>query len=171
MLRLVTFLAISMPFAAFSQDAAEVEVAREILRSLQGPSFAKGREYCGFIGYDATGTLRASEPWPGTQASCYSEIPDNFAATASYHTHGDFDMGFINELPSDIDVESDAALRINGYVSTPGGRLWFIDSEKREVRQICSVGCLPVAPGYYKAADGPIAMRYSFEELIDKVTN
>lgn len=169
MLRLCLALVASLPMAAIAQDAQEVEIARDILRSLQGPSFSKEREYCGFIGYDSNGVLRASDPVPGTQATCYSEIPRNFAVTASYHTHGDFDAGYINEIPSDIDIEGDAELRINGYVSTPGGRLWFVDTQRMEIRQLCTVGCLPVAPGFYKGADGNIALKYTYEELIQKL--
>ena len=41
------------PLAA--QDAAETALARETLAALQTLSFAKGREFCGFIGYDAQG--------------------------------------------------------------------------------------------------------------------
>jgi hypothetical protein len=169
MLRCCLALIVLLPISASAQTAEEVEVARDILRSLQGPSFAKGREYCGFIGYDANGVLKASAPVAGTQASCYSEIPRNFAATASYHTHGDFDMGYINEIPSDIDIEGDAELRINGYVATPGGRFWFVDTQKMEVRQLCGPGCLPIAPGFYKGANGTIALRYSYEELLDRL--
>jgi len=160
-----------LPMSAAAQSQEEVDVARAILRSLQGPSFAKGREYCGFIGYDANGTLKASDPVAGTQASCYSDIPRNFAVTASYHTHGDFDMGYINEIPSDIDIEGDAELRINGYVATPGGRFWFVDTQKMEVRQLCGAGCLPIAPGFYKGASGPVAQRYSYEELVARLGN
>ncbi|WP_420857514.1 DUF4329 domain-containing protein [Marivivens marinus] len=154
------------PANLWAQDLAEMELARETLRALQAPSFAKRREYCGFIGYDARGVLTATDPSPGTQATCYSEIPENFAPVASYHTHGAFDVGYINEVPSDTDYRSDAALYLNGYVSTPGGRLWYVDTRNREVRQICGVACLPVAPGFYKGLNGEIQEVYSVEELM-----
>jgi len=152
-----------------AQDLAEVELARETLRALQAPSFAKQREYCGYIGYNEKGTLIATPASPGTTAECISQYPDNFAPTASYHTHGGYDEGYISEVPSDIDVEGDAYERVNGYVSTPGGRFWFVDSRKMEVRQICGLACLPVAPGFEKRANGDIAVRYTYEELLEKL--
>ena len=48
----------TVPLAA--QDAAETALARETLAALQTLSFTKEREFCGFIGYDAQGVLRAT---------------------------------------------------------------------------------------------------------------
>ena len=154
---------------AAAQDAVEMEVAREILSSLQHLSFEKRREYCGFIGYDARGVLVATPGFPGTMARCGAPFPDDLAVVASYHTHGAFDHGYFNEIPSDIDVESDHAFLLNGYVSTPGGRFWYIDGREKVTWQICGTGCLPIAPGFYKGASGPIAERYTFDELREKL--
>ena len=166
--RLILIMA-ACPAAA--QDAAEVAVARAILTELQPLSFAKKREYCGYIGYNAQAVLVASTPIAGNSANCEAPFPDDLAVVASYHTHGAFDRGYVNELPSDIDINSDAYFLLNGYVATPGGRLWFIDGRGRTLRQICGVGCLPVAPRFYKGSDGDIAEAYTFEELIDRLTN
>jgi len=157
----------AQPVAA--QDPQEVAVARTILTQLQMLSFDKRREYCGFIGYDAQARLVASDPVPGTQATCSAPFPTDLAIVASYHTHGDFDLGYFNEVPSDIDVESDRELLINGYVSTPGGRLWYVDGRAEIVRQICGLGCLPVAPGFRKGINGHIAEQYTFDALRAKL--
>lgn len=154
---------------AQAQDAEEVAVAREILTQLQPLSFEKRREYCGFIGYNAEAKLVASPPVPGTQAACSAEFPRDLAVVASYHTHGDFDHGYFNEVPSDIDVDSDAQFLLNGYVATPGGRLWFIDGRAGILRQICGIACLPVAPGFYKGINGDIAEEYTFDALRAKL--
>ena len=154
---------------AFAQDRTEHQLARATLHALQAPSFAKQKEFCGYIGYNEHGELVATKANLGTVAGCVAILPDKFAPTASYHTHGDFDFEYLSEIPSDIDIEGDARERVNGYISTPGGRLWFVDSRKMEVRQLCGMGCLPVAPNFVKGADGEIALRYSYEALLRKL--
>ncbi len=156
-----------MASAAAAQDAAEVALARETLWSLQAVSFAKGREFCGFIGYDASGVLRATRAVQGDESTCLADLPNDLAVTASYHTHGGFDPDYFGEIPSEIDIEGDAA--INGYVSTPGGRFWFVDTRAMEVRLLCGLSCLPMAPEYRKGANGPIAPRYSYDALVRKL--
>lgn len=160
---------IGLTAPTLAQDAEEVAVARAILTQLQPLSFEKRREYCGFIGYNANAQLEASDPVPGTQASCSAPFPRHLAVVASYHTHGDFDHGYFNEVPSDIDVDSDAEFLLNGYVSTPGGRLWFIDGRGETLHQICGIACLPVAPGFYKGINGDIAHTYTFDALRAKL--
>lgn len=46
---------------------------------------------------------------------------------ASLHTHGAFEYVMPAECPSVVDVEAGESEGINGYVSTSGGRLWFVD--------------------------------------------
>lgn len=164
---LITLIIGAGPLVA--QDAAEMALARETLTALQALSFAKEREFCGYIGYDAEGQLRATRAVQGDEATCLAEIPENFAVTASYHTHGGFDPDYFGEIPSDIDIEGDASLWINGYVSTPGGRFWFVDTRTMEVRLLCGLSCLPMAPGYRKGTNGPIASKYSYDALVRKL--
>lgn len=163
------FVAFLLGQPAAAQDAQEVAVARAVLASLQDISFRKRREYCGFIGYNDEAELVASPATVGTQASCSAAFPDDLAVVASYHTHGAYDRGYFNELPSDTDMKSDAAFLLNGYISTPGGRLWFVDGRALIARQICGVGCLPVAPGFAKGRRGEIETTYTFDELIEKL--
>ncbi len=155
--------------SAAAQDMVEADLARETLAGLQEISFRKHREYCGFIGWTAEAELVATEATPGTKDSCSAPLPNNIAVVASYHTHGAFDLGYFNETPSTIDMEGDRAFLINGYVSTPGGRLWYIDSRANLAVQICGAGCLPVAPGFFKGANGDIAEQYTYDELRAKI--
>ena len=154
-----------------AQDAEELAVAREVLGRLQQQSFEKRREYCGYIGYDASGTMIATPPVEGTRDSCAAPFPRNVAVTASYHTHGDFDHGYFNEIPSDVDMEGDKEFYMNGYVSTPGGRLWFIDTQIMVTHQVCGIGCLPMAQGFRKGAKGTIVQSYTYDELVEALEN
>tara|TARA_R110002051_G_scaffold136488_3_gene209133 strand:- start:5146 stop:5673 length:528 start_codon:yes stop_codon:yes gene_type:complete len=171
-LRILVLIAVLVgPVPVAAQDTEELRLARDVLTRLQPISFEKGREYCGYIGYDAQGTMIASPPVMGTKDSCAATFPHNFAITASYHTHGDFDRGYFNEIPSDIDMEGDQRFYMNGYVSTPGGRLWYIDTQVMVTRQVCSVACLPVAEGFRKGAKGDVAQSYTYEALIEALQN
>ncbi|MCO4841827.1 MAG: DUF4329 domain-containing protein [Yoonia sp.] len=167
----VSFLIFAVLFgqALPAQDAEELAIAQDVLTRLQPISFEKRREYCGYIGYDEKGQMIATPPVSGTQDSCSAPFPRNVAITASYHTHGDFDHGYFNEIPSDVDIEGDKKFYMNGYVSTPGGRLWFIDTQIMVTHQVCGVACLPSAPRFRKGAKGDVAESYTYEELLEKL--
>lgn len=154
---------------AAAQDADELRIARQILTELQPLSFEKKREYCGYIGYNEEGVLVASRPVSGTLDGCSAPFPRNLAITASYHTHGDYDHGYFNEIPSDIDMEGDRQFYMNGYVATPGGRLWYIDTQIMVARQICSLSCLPVSKGFRKGGMGDVAESYTYDALREKL--
>jgi hypothetical protein len=149
----------------------EIDFAKSVFLEIQDRSIAKRREYCGYIGRDANGVLVATEAVPGTMASCLPVWPPSaeMEVIASYHTHGAFDLGYFNEIPSDIDLEGDISLGIDGWIATPGGRLWFNDGKAGEARLICGVACLPVSPEFYKGVNGHIAKRYALDDLIAKM--
>ena len=154
---------------AVGQDAVEIVVAKEVLTRIQPHSFAKKREYCGYIGYNADGIMVATPPVPGDLASCGAPFPRDIAVTASYHTHGDFDEGYFNEVPSVVDMEGEREFYMNGYVATPGGRLWFIDSQRMVTYQLCGVSCLPSASGFRKNQNDVIAEEYTLDALREKL--
>jgi hypothetical protein len=162
-MRLV-FLLLLWPAVAAAQSQEEVTFIRALFSDLQPVSFAKGVEHCGFLGRDASGALQATEPVAGTVASCTSPWPEGIEVLASYHTHGDFEEGYWGELPSLADLASDRALGIDGWIATPGGRLWFNDTGRAVTKQVCSVGCLPMSRGYTKA-EGDIAKGYTLPAL------
>lgn len=149
----------------------EIDFVKGVFLQIQNTSIAKRREYCGYIGRDADGNLAATEAVPGTMASCLPVWPASHEMTviASYHTHGAFDLGYFNEIPSDVDLEGDMSLGIDGWIATPGGRLWFNDGKDGEARLVCGVACLPVSPEFYKGVNGDIAKSYTLSELIAKL--
>ena len=162
---LIIALLATGPVAA--QDAAELTVAKDILTRLQPLSFLKDREYCGYVGYNADGVMVATPPIPGDYASCAAAFPRNIAVTASYHTHGDYDPDYLNEIPSLVDMEGDAKFYMNGYVATPGGRLWFIDTQRMVTYQLCGLGCLPMAPDFRDTSQ--VAVEYTHDALREKL--
>lgn len=155
---------------ALAQDTAESALARAVLSQLQPLSFANNIEYCGYIGLDDDGQLIASAATPGDEGSCLSEDPVEIAViTASYHTHGAYSPDYDSEIPSGDDVEGDEAEGIDGYVATPGGRFWFIDTTDLVISQICGIGCLPADPAFQPGDWGPIAQSYSYDQLIERL--
>lgn len=161
--------ALCLPVSAPAQSREEVAFMIAFLADLQLRSFEKRSEYCGFLGRDANGALRASPPLQGNRDSCPLEWPRDMEVIASYHTHGAFDFAYHNELPSDVDMLSDQSLAVDGWIATPGGRLWFVDHRQMVAKQVCSLGCLPIAPGFYKGQAGDIAKGYTYEALLDRL--
>ena len=158
-------LALALPaVGASAQTAEELAFARTHLGQLQARSLRTGREYCGFFGYDGTGRLVAVKARPGGAASCTAIWPHpRIRVFASYHTHGAWDADADGEVPSVEDMQGDMADGIHGYLSTPGGRFWFIDGPKGVARQICGPGCLAIDPAY--PADEAIPERLTLEAL------
>lgn len=60
----------------------------------------------------------------------------------------------------DIDEE------IDGYISTPGGRFWFVDSSEELAAQICGEHCLTSDPRYRPEIDYDVAETYTLKELM-----
>ncbi len=166
MLRVIAILTCILPaMPLVAQDAAEMALAKQVLTVLQAKSFSARREYCGYIAFDRTGALVATDPVAGDMASCAADFPTDVAVIASYHTHGAYDAGYFNEMPSTIDVDSDSAFYMDGYVATPGGRFWYVDGRARTATQLCDQGCLPTAPDFMQDSDGAVALHYTYDEL------
>jgi hypothetical protein len=114
---------------------------------LQPRSIREGIEYCGLFGVDGKGNLAAILAQPGNADSCHlGEAPAGFEVLASWHTHGAYDRDADTEAPSWGDLESDIEEGIDGYIATPGGRLWFNDAVARRSFLICGVGCVIADP-------------------------
>jgi hypothetical protein len=145
---------------------SEVEFAKATLNSLQVMSFENNREFCGYIVRTPDGTLAATTANQGRISSCRADSPsDDHLIVASYHTHGAFENYTPAEFPSMGDVLADEDEGIDGYVSTPGGRLWYVDGAELIVSQICGVGCLTKDPNFEAGLDGDIKVSYSIDEL------
>ena len=141
--------------------------ARERLGAMQARSFADNVELCAIIFEDSDGDLGSTRVREGAEASCdirYFDEP-GMAPLASMHTHGAFDQSYDSEAPSLIDVEGDIESQIDGYVATPGGRLWRIDWQQERAELICNEGCLQQDPAYRPYQGDPTAGAYSIGEL------
>ena len=152
---------------ANAQDTTDVALAKATLENLQAQSFAANREFCGYLIRDPSGALVATKATSGAESYCEPEAPaDDAVIIASYHTHGAFEYDTPAEFPSVGDIEADEAEGIDGYVTTPGGRFWYIDTTDMEVSQICGVGCVTQDPNFEAGLDGEIAQSYTYEDLL-----
>ncbi len=129
-----------------------------------------GIEYCGYLGFDDQGELVASAATPGEEASCLPDEPRRIAVVvASYHTHGGFSHEYFNEIPSGDDMEGDEEEGIDGWVATPGGRLWYFDTTDMVTWQICGIGCLASDPNFIRGDMGLVAESYSYDQLVRRL--
>lgn len=155
-----------------AQDQAEIRLVKQVLSQVNELSFKNNREYCGYIGFDASGKMVATPAKKGRIDSCLAnEPPEDMVLVASYHTHGAFTPDALSEIPSSSDLEGDQEEGIDGYVATPGGRLWYIDGQDMIASMICSLGCLPQDPAFEEGLLGEIYDSYSYDEIIDTEEN
>ncbi len=156
-----------LPVGVLAQPADEQSLVMSVFAALQPVSIRENVEYCGYVGFDAAGVLIASPPARGDEASCLSDDPQYITViTASYHTHGAFAPDYFNEVPSGDDMEGDEEEGIDGWVATPGGRLWYIDTTDMVTFQVCGLGCLPSDPGFVAGDMGTIADSYTYDDLV-----
>lgn len=128
---------------------AEIDFAKQALDDLQDQSIQKNREYCGYIGLSPEGLFYATEPKRGRKGSCRPEAAINDAEIlASYHTHGGYAEDFDSEIPSLDDVKAGMEEGLDGYIATPGGRLWFTEGETGASEMLCGLGCLTSDPDF-----------------------
>ena len=140
--------------------------ARSFLDSIQAQSIAERREYCGYFFIDGAGRLQGTPPRAGTFAGCDMPAPTaGRGIVASYHTHGAYGRAYDNEVPSIIDLASDFQFGIDGYVSTPGGRVWLVDFQTQTTRQLCGLQCVTSDPGFVPQGEAGIRQSYSIPTL------
>ena len=138
--------------------------AKSVLDELQPRSIAQSVEYCGYIYETETGQLAATPATRGGEDFC--DLPGSDDSTiASYHTHGSFSQDYDNEVPSTDDVEGDFDAGIDGYISTPGGRIWLVDNEARIARQLCNVFCVTSDPNNDPDDAGFVPQSFTLPEL------
>ena len=145
------------------------QVAEAALDNAQTLSLQNNREYCGYIAFDGKDRLRFTAPVRGDVESCMPpDVPDSWELIASYHTHGALsqdepDVSY--ELPSGDDLRGDLEEGIDGYLSTPGGRFWFIDTYDEVVIMLGGIGYFePDILFEQDTACGPWA-EHTFEEI------
>jgi hypothetical protein len=164
-------LAFCLASPAVAQSTDEYKFAVHLLNRLQGPSFAESREYCGFIVRLPSGKITTGPISPGTTDRCGPIRPDTGEVLSSFHTHGGFTYVHYNEVPSVQDLRGDIASRTNGWISTPGGRLWFNDWQRGIARQLCGIGCLQQDPTFVEGARGKVEQVYTLDKLIRLMGN
>ena len=152
-----------------AEQASIDEFARSFLNSIQTQSIQERREFCGFFFRDSAGQLQATAPRRGSFASCNMPVPqrrDNIVA--SYHTHGAYGPQYDNEVPSTTDLLSDFQLGVDGYVSTPGGRVWRVSNANRDTSQVCGLGCVIRDPGFVPRNENQVRQRYTVATLTQR---
>lgn len=143
---LAAFLAVQSADKALAQPIADDPVhafAIAALERVQAASIRDDREYCGFIGRDKSGRLIATPAARGKERGCHlSKKPRGLTPIATYHTHGAHNRSTDSEAPSIQDLRRDFKAGVDGYIATPGGRIWFNDHRLRHSRLLCGPGCI-----------------------------
>lgn len=139
---------------------------------IQPRSIADRVEYCGLFGRDGNGDLAASLAARGDADSCQpGEAPAGFEVIASWHTHGAFDRDADTEVPSWDDLDSDIEEEIDGYIATPGGRLWLNDVEAEKAILLCGEGCVVADPAYRPCPAFPPGNEHTLDSLRARADN
>ncbi len=149
-----------------SERKALNKLALETLNAIQGRSIRKNIEYCGLLGYDASGRLAATKPRRGWRHSCNPGTePRGFKVLASYHTHGAFIADVDSEVPSVDDLEADIDEGIDGYIATPGGRVWLNRFDRQTATLLCGPGCIRADPKFRPCRAMAPRKRYTLNGL------
>jgi len=155
-----------LPLQAGAQDAREQAFVVGLMESMNALSIRFNREVCGYILREPDGSYRSTKVSWGGHASCASlPIEAGVEVVSSWHTHAAYDRGYDNEVPSIQDVEGDIRFGVNGWVGTPGGRLWFVESGTETIRVACGLECLPTDPNATDQFHDPIPPSMSLDEL------
>ena len=160
------FLVIATQASAQAQFL--IDFAKQALAQAQANSLETGREFCGYIGVDKDGRLAATKARRGRADVCRPRNPPrNWQdIVASYHTHGTFTLNADSEVPSSSDIRADANEGVDGFLVTPGGRVWFIDGVAQSARMICGLKCLQSDPNYEIGYAGAIKKAYTLDGII-----
>ena len=157
-------------FPAWSQSAPtaadELAYVTKVFEKIQPRSFAMNRELCGYLGKDASGRFVTTRIATGSEDGCTLPYwPEKFDVLASFHTHSTYSPDYNSEFPSSIDMESDEASGIDGWIATPGGRIWYVDSSEMVAYQVCGESCVPQDPNYVDEGQ-TIRPSYSYRAIV-----
>ncbi len=159
---------ITMAFApsAFAQDQAEIDFVTSFFNQLQPKSIAQNTEYCGYFGIDADDNFVATRPTKGDTDSCLAdEPPEDLDLFATYHTHGGYMFDADSELPSLNDLEADIDEELDGYVATPGGRIWLNSIDRETAIMLCGRNCTVSDSEYVADTEYPVNNSYTVQQL------
>ncbi|AHM02944.1 hypothetical protein roselon_00503 [Roseibacterium elongatum DSM 19469] len=165
-LALAAAMALPVPMAATAQSEAETEFMMGLMEAMNQLSVRFNREVCGFVLVDDAGNFSSTKVSWGGHASCAS-LPLQQGATvvSSWHTHAAWARQYDNEVPSIQDVEGDMRMGVNGWVGTPGGRLWFVHGRSGTIRQVCGPDCLPSDPASVNEVHSAPNQTYTLDGL------
>ncbi|MCB2066548.1 MAG: DUF4329 domain-containing protein [Erythrobacter sp.] len=144
--------------------------ARQRLSQLQERSFAEDVEQCGLVAERGTGEIMSRTVMIGREDSCDVQWfnVSTLYPLATFHTHAAYNPDYDSEVPSTLDLESAVAGQLDGYVATPGGRLWHLDWQAGMARQVCGENCLPQDRAYRPCAADEPASEYSMATLRER---
>lgn len=155
-----------MPLAAKAQSAEETEFVMALFANINPLSIEFNREVCGYIIRHPDGRFTSTKLSWGSEAMCTTlPLEPGVRAVSSWHTHGGYDHNYDSEVPSTLDVEGDMRQGVNGWIATPGGRLWYVNGRTGHAEQVCGTACLPQDPNFVPQDYGPVAKDYSLDEL------
>lgn len=167
-MRTALFLLALSASPTLAQTPDLVTFAKTTLDAVQPKSQTSNREYCGYIG-TVNGTLTATPARKGWRHSCTpKQPPETMKVIASYHTHAGYVPDVDSEVPSVDDMFADEEEGIDGFVSTPGGRLWYINTRTMVAKQVCGIACLHKHDTFKPRDFGPIKNSYTIDDLIDR---
>lgn len=160
-------LALLLPaFPTAAQNVEETELVHTWLAQVNAQSIAENREICGYVLRSPDGELAIGlTGWGGAATCTMGQVPEGHTVLSSWHTHSAYTPGYDGEVPSTIDVETDMVQGRNGWVATPGGRLWFINGDTGMIYQVCGAGCLPADPAFVPQQYGPVEASYTLGAL------
>ncbi|MCY6379602.1 DUF4329 domain-containing protein [Hoeflea prorocentri] len=162
----------SIDATAQSSDGPMEEVdafAIKHLDSIQPRSIRDRAEYCGLFFHDSQGQLAATPARKGGPDGCTPEIgPDDADIIASYHTHGAFSPEADTEVPSVDDLTADFMEGIDGYVATPGGRVWLNLLEEEITVELCGPGCIHTDPAFRPCPAFEPEAEYTIKGLVER---
>ena len=165
---LCLMIAASVGAPARAHDLGVAAYARSILVQIQPMSLHQSRQYCGTIGLTRSGLLTSSTVSMGDSQDCAPPAPPEAATViASFQTYGGYAPGVNRELPSVKDVRANVSSGQDSYISTPGGRFWYVNGKQGVAQQICGIGCLPRARDFVAGEWGKIRKSYTLEQLVE----
>ena len=134
--------------------------------AIQGDTVAARREFCGYFRVNGSGTPQVADQVVGTLSTCPRNRPPS-NTYAAWHTHGAYDINYDTEVPSPQDMIGTFQSGIDGYLGTPGGRVWRIEAQSRTAVLLCT-GCIPVDPGYKPSEVLPVRPTYNGRTLLER---
>ncbi len=165
-LLLAIFSTLAMGSASLAQERVPLSFLKNFFNQLQPTSIAQNTEYCGYFGWDENDNIVATPPARGDTDSCLAnEPPADVEVFASYHTHAGYAFDADSELPSLNDLEADIDEELDGYLATPGGRIWYNNIDNETASMLCGRNCTVSDPNYDQGGFPPVNSRYSLSQL------